>query len=88
MLYQLGIYALVHELRVATILYPCLDPSAQEARLSLDDSLRGQAAAKVHLRPVQIEVLEGLVMSRDSMMAGRKRRAYAERLAFGESAAG
>ncbi len=84
MLYQLGIYAVVHDLRVATILYPCLDPYAKEARLSLHDSLRGQAAAQVHLRPVQLELLEGLVISGDSIVARRKRRAYAERLAFGE----
>ena len=50
MLYQLGIYAAVHDLRVATILYPTLDPYAKEARLSLNDSLRERGGRKAPAR--------------------------------------
>ena len=85
MLYQLGIYAAVHDLRVATILYPTLDPYAKEARLGLHESLRGQVVAQVQLRPVQLDVLENLVMLWDSAVTRRKRRAYAEQLAFGSN---
>ena len=85
MLYQLAIYAALHDVHAATILYPSLDPLAKQARLNLNDSLRGETIAHVWLRSVQLDVLERLVMAGDSVATQRKRRAYAEQLAFGSN---
>jgi 5-methylcytosine-specific restriction enzyme subunit McrC len=85
MLYQLAIYAVLHDVHAATILYPSLDPLAQPARLNLNDSLRGEMVAHVWLRPVQLDVIEKLVMSGDSAQIRRQRWAYAEQLVFGEA---
>jgi 5-methylcytosine-specific restriction enzyme subunit McrC len=84
MLYQLGIYAAVHDVHAATILYPSLDHQSKQARLNLNDSVRGETFAYVWLRPVQLDDLETLVISGDSVQNRRQRRAYAERLVFGE----
>ena len=51
MLYQLAIYATVHECGTATILYPTTSAQATEARIEVRDPLGGGRRALVVLRP-------------------------------------
>jgi len=90
MLYQLAIYAALHEVHAATILYPSVDAKARPARLNLNSSFKGDTVAHVWLRPVHVDHLKELVTSSESAQNRRQRRAYAEHLAFGavKSAAG
>lgn len=83
MLYQLAIYAVSHEKRSATILYPTTASAAREARITVADPLFGKQIALICLRPVDMEILEKFVISDGSASVQRKRRAYAEGLAFG-----
>ena len=83
MLYQLAIYAASHQRRSATILYPTTDAEAKEARIGVREPVYGRQMAQVGLRPVQLGVLEDLVLSGRSARAQRKRRAYAEWLLLG-----
>jgi 5-methylcytosine-specific restriction enzyme subunit McrC len=83
MLYQLAIYAMIHEKRAATILYPTTATGAREARITVADPLLGKQMALVCLRPVDMGALEKLITTGHSAVIRRNCRAYAERLAFG-----
>jgi 5-methylcytosine-specific restriction enzyme subunit McrC len=85
MLYQLAIYALSQkELRKAAILYPTLNREAQEARVGIKDPSSEQRLGVVILRPVDLMALEHLLRLPRSPQNDRARKAYAEKLAFGE----
>jgi 5-methylcytosine-specific restriction enzyme subunit McrC len=83
MLYQLAIYAMSHEKRAATILYPTTATTAREARITVADPLLGKQMALVCLRPVDMGVLKRLITSGHSAVNQRNCRTYAERIAFG-----
>jgi 5-methylcytosine-specific restriction enzyme subunit McrC len=83
MLYQLSIYALSQaHCRTAAIIYPASDPAATEARISVKDPMSGQVRAEVHLRPLNIPRLADLVGRPPTTDNMRRRRAYAQQLAF------
>src|SRR5262249_15183503 len=81
MLYQLAVYAAASQERSATILYPTTDEAAREARVTVADPVFGGQIAQVCLRPVVVNLLEGLVMSGSSAEAGGRRPAPAGWLA-------
>jgi 5-methylcytosine-specific restriction enzyme subunit McrC len=83
MLYQLAIYAVSHEQRSATILYPTISTAAREARITVVDPLLGKQMALVCLRPVHMGILGKLITSSDTADIRRERGAFAARLAFG-----
>ncbi len=84
-LYQLAIYALSQKgLRKAAILYPTLNREAQEARVGIKDPSTGQRLGVVILRPVDLMSLEHLLRLPRSPQNDRNRKAYAEKVAFGE----
>jgi 5-methylcytosine-specific restriction enzyme subunit McrC len=80
MLYQLAIYAISHEQRSATILYPTLDSGATEARINVNDTVLGTRIAHVHLRPVLMPLLAELVDSPSTSTVIRKRKRFADSL--------
>jgi 5-methylcytosine-specific restriction enzyme subunit McrC len=83
MLYQLALYATVHESGAATILYPTIHPQASEARIAIREPVRGGRRATISLRPVLLGRLESLVAARPTPSVSRERRELAQRLAFG-----
>lgn len=81
MLYQLTIYALSGETdKSATILYPTADNDAKEARIRIQDPVRGHEQARVVLRPFNLNIFEELISNTSK---SREKRAYAQWLAFG-----
>jgi 5-methylcytosine-specific restriction enzyme subunit McrC len=84
MLYQLAMYAESHETRTATILYPAVDQTAREARLSIRSPTHAQRIAQLSLRPVVLDILEAHINSGFSVEAQRKRSRYAHWLSFGD----
>ena len=85
MLYQLAIYALSQKgLRKAAILYPTLNREAREAHVGIKDPSTGQRLGVVILRPVDLMTLVYLLRLPRSPQTDRSRKAYAEKLAFGE----
>jgi len=84
MLYQLVIYATSSEAGGrAAILYPTLNPVAQEACIEVRDPLAGGRRAEVILRPVDMRRLEQLVAGPHTAQRERDATAYAQRLAIG-----
>jgi 5-methylcytosine-specific restriction enzyme subunit McrC len=83
MLYQLAIYATVHECGTATILYPTTHAQAREARIEVRDPLHGGRRALVVLRPVSLDRLEELVSTKQTAAVLRERRMFARELVFG-----
>jgi 5-methylcytosine-specific restriction enzyme subunit McrC len=83
MLYQLAIYATIHEGGTATILYPTTHEQAKEARIEVRDPLGGKRRALVALRPVLLDRLEGLVTAKPTATILRERRSFARAMVFG-----
>jgi 5-methylcytosine-specific restriction enzyme subunit McrC len=83
MLYQLAIYATVHEYGTATILYPTTHAQAREARIEVRNPLHGGRRALVVLRPVSLDRLDGLVSTKQTAAVIRERRMFACELVFG-----
>lgn len=86
MLYQLAIYALSQEAAGgATILYPTLDPAAQEAHITIHRPTDGRWQGRVGLRPVRLDLLDTLLSGRSLSPPAQQRacHAFAEALAFG-----
>ena len=84
MLYQLAIYASIDSHRVATILYPSMDPTASESRIDVRHPVTRIGIAQIRLRPVSLGRMEELIASNRSGSAARERMQYAHWLAFGE----
>jgi 5-methylcytosine-specific restriction enzyme subunit McrC len=83
MLYQLAIYATIHEGGTATILYPTTLAQAKEARIEVRDPMLGGRRALVVLRPVSLDRLEGLVSTKQTAAVLRERRSFAHEMVFG-----
>lgn len=83
MLYQLALYAAVQSNRVATILYPSTELNAKESRIDICDPVLRTQVAQVRLRPVNLALLEALVLGKPTVMLERQRVQYAMSLAFG-----
>jgi 5-methylcytosine-specific restriction enzyme subunit McrC len=83
MLYQLAIYAMIHEGRTSTILYPITQAQATEVRIEVRDPLGGGRQALIALRPVPLDRLEGLVSAKPTAAVLRERRLFAHELVFG-----
>jgi 5-methylcytosine-specific restriction enzyme subunit McrC len=84
MLYQLAIYAMIHEGATSTILYPTPHAEAREARIEVRDPLSAGRRALVVIRPVDLGQLERLISAEPTAQTLRGRREYARRLVFGE----
>jgi 5-methylcytosine-specific restriction enzyme subunit McrC len=85
MLYQLATYALSRDVGgSAAILYPTVQPEAQEAKIEIRDTVYGNRRAQVILRPVNLLALEPLISSSRGHELERKRRVFARWVAFGE----
>ena len=85
MLYQLAIYATIHEGGTATILYPTTHAQATEARIEVRDPLGGKRRALVVLRPVLMERMDVLLSAKPTASILRERRAFAREMVFGQS---
>ncbi len=88
MLYQLAIYATIHEGGTATILYPTTHEQAREARIEVRDPIGGGRRALVAMRPVLLGRLEGLVTAKPTAITFRDRRSFAHEMVFGRSSHG
>jgi 5-methylcytosine-specific restriction enzyme subunit McrC len=85
-LYQLAIYALSRQQeKIAVILYPTTNEVAREARIVLSEPVFGAGQATVVLRPVNLLGLEKLVTGAMTARNEHERRAFAEKLVFGEA---
>ena len=81
-LYQLAIYAVSQaETRTATILYPHVGATAREARIDVQDPVRGVASAQVILQPVDVLELDA-VLCAGGGAAASARHALASMLAL------
>lgn len=83
MLYQLAMYAIAHEQRTATILFPTLDARASEARIQVQDAMFGRHMAQVVLRPIVLPTMQALLLGSPSPALARRKQSFAEWLAFG-----
>jgi 5-methylcytosine-specific restriction enzyme subunit McrC len=84
MLYQLAMYALSHEdVSCATILYPTEAANAQEAKIEIGEARFRGRRAEVVLRPVNLAVLEELIMGVGEINR-RQRAKFAEWMAWGQ----
>lgn len=85
MLYQLVIYAISHSKNPqSTILYPCTDASAREARIDISDIVFGKHLGQVRIRPIHIPLLLEVISDRTPRGRNR-RREFAISLVFGAS---
>jgi 5-methylcytosine-specific restriction enzyme subunit McrC len=83
MLYQLAMYATVHQGGTASILYPTTHGQATEARIEVRDPVGGPRRALVALRPVLLDRLEVLVTAKSMTAVIRKRESFAREMVFG-----
>jgi 5-methylcytosine-specific restriction enzyme subunit McrC len=83
MLYQLAIYATIHQGKAATILYPTTHEQAKEARIEVRDPSGGKRFAVVCLRPVPLDRMERLVTAKPTATVLRQRGLFAREMVFG-----
>ena len=83
MLYQLAIYAMIHEGGTSTILYPTAQAQATEARIEVRDPLHGGRRALVALRRSPLDRLERLVSAKPTAAVLRERLSFAHEMVFG-----
>jgi 5-methylcytosine-specific restriction enzyme subunit McrC len=84
MLYQLAVYAMIHECGMSAILYPTTNAQATEARIEVRDPQSGGRRALVTLRPVRIDRLEAAIYSTATATVLRERRSLAREMVFGQ----
>ena len=86
MLYQLVIYATSSEASGrAAMLFPTLNPAAQEACIEVRGPVAGSHRAEVILRPVDMLYLMQLISASSGAQREREMIAYAVWLAFGQT---
>jgi 5-methylcytosine-specific restriction enzyme subunit McrC len=83
MLYQLTIYAMSHEGRTASIVYPTTHIQATEARIEVRDPLNGRPHALIALRPIVLARLQELVSAKPTSAVVRERQSFAREVVFG-----
>jgi 5-methylcytosine-specific restriction enzyme subunit McrC len=87
MLYQLGIYALVHSnVKGSTILYPTTHENASEERISIHDPISRDNLGKVTLRPIHLNQLNDCILMPSSKLNDRIKSQYAKYMVFGQKA--
>jgi 5-methylcytosine-specific restriction enzyme subunit McrC len=83
MLYQLGMYALVHnDIRKATILYPTTSSNACTEKIIINDPIKGNYQGSVILCPVNIFKLEEMILLPASAVNNRVKSGFAEYMIF------
>ena len=80
MLYQLSIYALSQQGRLAVMLYPSSETSAAEERFEIHDPVTSSYRASVALRPVDLNGLENLISAPSGDTRSEARRRFATAL--------
>jgi 5-methylcytosine-specific restriction enzyme subunit McrC len=80
MLYQLSIYALSQQGRLAVMLYPSHEIGAAEERFEIHDPVTSSYQASVALRPVDLNGLETLISAPPSDTRSESRRRFATAL--------
>ena len=85
MLYQLGMYALVHnDVRSSTILYPTMNDDASEEKILINDPVSGSFHGSVTVRPVCVHQLDELIQMPVSRSTNRIKEKYTRYMVFGE----
>lgn len=83
-LYQLAIYALSQpDCPSAVILYPTTARTAREAKIAINDPMRGSQRATVVLRPVNVDDLAQLLSRAETAQNARARQRVAVSLVLG-----
>jgi 5-methylcytosine-specific restriction enzyme subunit McrC len=80
MLYQLSIYAVSQQGRLAVMLYPSHEIGAAEERFDIHDPVTSSYRASVALRPVDLNELEALISAPRSATRAEARRRFATAL--------
>jgi 5-methylcytosine-specific restriction enzyme subunit McrC len=84
MLYQLGMYALVHNnVRGSTILYPTTSTEASEERIIINDPVSRDFQGSVTIRPVNVHQFDDLIQLPTSKPNSRMKEQYANYMVFG-----
>ena len=84
MLYQLGMYALVHnDLKKSTILYPTVSSNASTEKIIINDPIKRSYQGSVSLRPIDIFKLEDMIQLPATVANNRIKSGFAKYVIFG-----